>query len=318
MAGVSPAVLERLRAAVGPRNVLPGEPVARYTTWKVGGPADALCLAGTIDGLCRAVGIAREEGLPWRVLGRGSNVLVADAGVEGVLILNRCARIAIDATMVRSESGAMLSALGKRTIAAGLRGLEWAAGIPGTVGGLVAMNAGAHGGDMAAVLVGVTTLGPGGERRAYSPGDLRLGYRSSLFRAGTPRDEVILTASFALAPDDVGVLEQTLAGQRAQRKATQPQGQASAGSVFKNPPDGSAARMIDSLGLKGTIVGGAQVSPVHANFMVNLGTATAEDIVALIQLVRRRVYDTYGVDLHPEVQQIGRWRPQALIVSEGA
>ncbi len=307
MAELSPQILERLRAALGPKNVLPGERLVRYTTWKVGGPADVLCLPLTLDALCAAVTVAWEYGLPCRVLGRGSNVLVADAGVEGMVIINRCTRITVDGCQVHAESGAMLSALAKRTIAAGLRGLEWAAGIPGAVGGAVVNNAGAHGGDMDDVLRSVTTLTREGGRRAYTTQDLQLGYRSSIFRAAGPRDEVILGAVFELAPERIEALQEAFAGQRAARRATQPLGVASAGSVFTNPPGGSAGRLIEELGLKGAQVGAAQISPVHANFMVNLGGATAEDIAGLIALARERVWTAYGIDLHPEVQQIGRW-----------
>lgn len=291
------------------------EPLARYTTWKVGGPADVLVIAQHARDLVIALAIARVHRVPWLVMGRGSNILISDQGVAGLVVLNYSRDVRIERHAVIADSGAMLTALAKRTCAAGLSGLEWAAGIPGSVGGAIVNNAGAHGSDVGAVLQSADVAQPDGQIMTYTPAMLKLGYRQSIFRTATDRvgvlqadfSPVIVSGTFALAVVDAAVALATLEEHRAYRRRTQPQGQPSAGSVFKNPPTTSAGRCIDDAGLKEAMLGGAQVSDVHANFIVNTGTATANDVAALIGHIRATVHARTGTLLMPEVQPVGRW-----------
>jgi UDP-N-acetylmuramate dehydrogenase len=320
----------RLRQEIGVARVHKGAPLAQYTTWRVGGPADLLCEAEQVEQIILAAQTAETLGVPWRMLGRGSNVLVRDGGLAGLVILNRTRRLEIAAPVVVADGGLLLSTLARRTSAAGLAGMEWGAGIPGSVGGAVVSNAGAHGGQMADTLQRVLLLRPSAQHDRMGnllvgdvtladeqasaqvaaiwqdAAELELSYRHSRLREGPEPEEIVLRAEFRLMPDDPAAIRTRMDEQRRQRKATQPLSQASAGSVFKNPPGESAARLIDQAGLKGTRIGGAQVSMRHANFMVTDEGARADDLLALIALVQRHVEERFGVQLALEVQPIGR------------
>ncbi len=296
---------ERLVVTAGVERVALGGPLAPHTTWRVGGGADLLCVATEVEGLAAAARAARELAVPWRVLGRGSNVLVGDGGVEGLVILNRTSDLRIEPPTVTADGGLLLSTLARRTAAAALAGLEWSAGIPGSVGGAVVSNAGAHGGEIADTLQRVLLLNPQGESSWVEARSLGLAYRHSRLREHEAPEEIVARAVFTLHPEDPAAVRARMEEQRRQRKATQPTSQATAGSVFKNPPGDSAARLIDQTGLKGTWIGGAQVSPLHANFMVTKEGARAADVLALIALVRERVQARFGVTLILEVQPIG-------------
>jgi UDP-N-acetylmuramate dehydrogenase len=243
------------------------------------------------------------------VLGRGSNVLVDDAGFDGTVIVNRAEGLSIEGATVHAESGVLLSVLARRTVAAGLVGLEWCHDIPGTVGGAVVNNAGANGGAIADVLRRARVLPVGGAAREMDAAELQFDYRHSALRAEvavpTHARPVVLTACFAVQRGAVEAIKERMAAQRARRKATQPGG-ASAGSVFKNPPGDSAGRLVESVGLKGARHGDAAVSTLHANFIVNGPRATAADVLARVALMRQRVYAAHGVELEPEVQFV--WR----------
>lgn len=302
-------VATSLAEVVGAGNVRADERLSRYTSWRVGGAAALLCIAESAAALERAAVLLREAGVPWLVLGRGSNVLVDDAGVAGVVILNRAAGMHITGGCVQAESGVLLSVLARRTAAAGLAGLEWCHDIPGTVGGAVVNNAGANGGEIADVLHSVTLLCGRGGVHDVGASDLRFGYRASALRA---EDRVpagswplVLAARFALSSGAAAELQRRIESYRTRRKATQPTG-ASAGSVFKNPPEDSAGRLVESVGLKGTRIGDAEISRLHANFVLAGPRARAGDIVSLISLARRRVWEEHGVLLEPEVQYLGR------------
>lgn len=329
-AGALGTLAAYLRSISGATQVQERAALAPYTTWRVGGPADLLYVAERVEGIVDAAQSALALGVPWRVLGRGSNVLVRDGGIEGLVIVNRTRWLEIEPPLVRADGGLLLSTLARRAAAAGLAGMEWAAGIPGSVGGAVVSNAGAHGGEMKDTLQGALLLRPtegtssGGElaipqvelaedqhaaRMAavwQTPDELELAYRHSRLREREAPEEIVLRAEFRLAVDDPPAILARMDEQRRQRKATQPLSQASAGSVFKNPPGESAARLIDRSGLKGTRKGGAQVSTRHANFMVTEPGARAADLLALIALVRDRVREQSGVELVLEVQPIGR------------
>ena len=327
-------LVQALSDLLGADNVRAHERVARYTTWRVGGPAALLCVIHDTCALARTVALVRDTSLPWLVLGRGSNVLVDDAGVDGVVILNRAAGLAIDRgpreaalagdrrrgpgatrcagsqqVTVHAESGVLLSVLARQTAARGLVGLEWCHDIPGSLGGAVVNNAGANGGAIADVLRAVRVLPSSGPAHEIEASALSFAYRRSALRSEVVvpagARPVVLDARFTLQRGDAGQITRCMAAQRARRKATQPGG-ASAGSVFKNPPADSAGRLVERVGLKGARCGDALISTLHANFIVTGPRATAADVLALVALMRRRVRDHCGVDLEPEVQFVQR------------
>jgi len=311
-----------LEAVLGPATVRMNQPLARHSTLRIGGPADLLAVAGDADVLSRIVTMAWDYGVPCRVLGGGSNVLVSDAGVRGLVVLNRAQAVAFwsepQAAGVRAESGASFSTLAQRCVTHGLAGLEWAVGIPGTVGGAVVGNAGAWGGDVASTLVRATVLEPGGIVAEWPIERFAYGYRTSALRqqapaaglgsvaAGSKQQAVVLEAQFGLQVAEHEALETQVADITVRRRASQPAG-ATCGSVFKNPPGDYAGRLIEAAGLKGRRNGGAQISPTHANFIVNFSNATAADVKALINLSQHAVQSQFGVALDLEIELIGDW-----------
>jgi UDP-N-acetylmuramate dehydrogenase len=304
--------LAELQAALGD-HALRNEPLARYTTMRVGGPADLLLVVSSVEALIETLQVVQAQGLPWRVLGSGSNVLVSDDGVRGLVIVNKAERVTFQAGgALYAEAGANLSSLARSCVARGLAGLEWAVSVPGTVGGAVVGNAGAHGGDVASVLKSATLFQADGSVVEWPVQRFDYGYRDSLLkrdRRGSRRPyeaHVVLSATFALTPGDPVELAQRADELVARRKAIQPPG-ASTGSTFKNPPGDYAGRLIEAAGLKGTQIGGAQISSLHANFFINTGHATAADVKALIDLARERVRQLFGVDLELEIELIGDW-----------
>lgn len=299
-----------LRASLGAGAVRRNEPLARYTALRIGGPADLLVTVEDIEALRQAVELAWQHGLPCRILGGGSNVLIGSAGIRGLVVLNRAGRIRFGDAEVWAESGASFSTLAQHCVARGLAGLEWAAGIPGTVGGAVVGNAGAWGGDVASVLTEARVLQPNGQATLWDVKRLGYGYRSSVLKhrgAGSTEPErrpVVLEAHFRVKPSDRELLKKQLAAITKRRKASQPGG-ATCGSVFRNPPGDYAGRLIEAAGLKGAGQGGAVISTVHANFIVNQGGATAADVMGLIDLARRSVEAETGVQLTLEIELLG-------------
>ena len=300
----NPAALDEFQAAFGER-LRQGEALARHTSSRMGGPADLFLVAETLSDLRQAANIAWKHDLPLFILGGGSNILVSDAGVRGLVIANRARAVAFEGTRVRAESGASLSTLARRCIGKGLAGLEWAIGVPGTIGGAVVGNAGAHGGDVAGSLESARILQPGGDEREWRNAELGFAYRTSVIKHSAPKS-VILDVIFGLEQEPAEAIQTRADEYNAHRKATQPPG-ASIGSMFKNPPGDYAGRLIDQVGLKGKRVGNAQISPVHANFFVNLGEARAADVMALIESAREAVLAQFGVTLELEVQLVGDW-----------
>lgn len=292
------------------------EPLARYTTARIGGPADVVVEAGSAQELQSLSVSARKWQLPVTILGGGANVLVSDAGVRGLVIINKAKRIEFrERAQVWCEAGTVLPTLARECVARGLSGLEWAVGVPGTVGGAVVGNAGAHGRDIAADLLAVTILNEANEVVEWSKEDLEFTYRSSRIKqeargkkqdAGGRRQYVVLAATFQLTPSDPSELAKKADAFNAYRRRTQPPG-ASLGSMFKNPPGEAAGRLIDQCGLKGTRVGDAEISTVHANFFVNHGQATASDVKGLIDLAQLRVKERFGVELELEIELVGEW-----------
>jgi UDP-N-acetylmuramate dehydrogenase len=302
---------ERLQAEVA---------LARYTSARVGGPAEVLLVANSAKELAELVTSLWELDLPFLILGGGSNVLVADAGVPGVVVLNRARRVRFSESgrppTVRAESGANFGLLVRQAAARGLSGLEWAAGIPGSLGGAVVGNAGAFGADLSTNLIVAEILHriPAMEaidqhiarREKWFTERFEYEYRSSVLKKGA-EVAVVLSARLQLQNSTSEAVKARMDEHTAIRHRTQPPG-ASTGSMFKNPPGDHAGRLIEAAGLKGTQIGGAQISPLHGNFFINLGKATASDFYKLVELTRKTVADKFGIDLKLEVQLVGDWQ----------
>jgi UDP-N-acetylmuramate dehydrogenase len=281
------------------------EPLRRYTAWKIGGPADAFLEPSSVGELIEAVETAREHDVPVTILGGGTNVLILDGGIRGLTI--RLARaltdVTIDDTNVTADAGVLYPVLANTTAGRGLAGLEFASGVPGTVGGAVYMNAGAYGSDTSEVLVwaDVYKPEPGVVERVPNAG-LGLSYRHSLLHEYP--GWIVLRAAYALAPGDPEELKARIKEFRAQRMNGSPN-RPSCGSTFKRPEGDYPGRVIEAAGLKGTRVGQIEVSSVHANYLVNHGGGTARDALELIQLVKETVFEKLGVELELEVRFLG-------------
>ena len=283
--------------------VLMNEPMCRHTTFRVGGPADVMFFPQSAEELQRAMALARAQGADVLVIGNGSNLVVRDGGVRGLVIVlgEHMARIGVEGACLRAQAGAMLARVSAAAQEAGLSGLEFASGIPGTLGGGCAMNAGAYGGQLSDVLSCATVL-LDGEVRTLSRDEMQMSYRSTLpLRTGG----IVLEAAFELHADDPAEIMARMKDLNARRRDKQPLNLPSAGSTFKRPEGHFAGALIEGCGLKGARVGGAQVSEKHAGFIVNTGGATASDILGLIALVQRRVLAETGVALETEVRIVG-------------
>ncbi len=278
-------------------------PMAEHTTWRCGGVADRVFAPCSIDDLSAYLA-GLEAGVPLTWLGRGSNVLVRDGGMRGVVIQLRepLSEIVLEPPRVRAEGGALCARLAALTAAAGFSGLEFLAGIPGTIGGALAMNAGAAGSETWEFVESIETVDRQGGRHEFAAGQIRSGYRFAELPAG----HGVVAGTFRLErTGDPARPEHRLRELMDRRRATQPLSQPSGGSVFRNPPNGHAARLIEAAGLKGCRVGGAEVSRTHANFIVHEGTASAADIEQLIDHVRNTVEAHSGVRLELEVRILG-------------
>jgi UDP-N-acetylmuramate dehydrogenase len=281
------------------------EPLARFTTMRVGGPADLFATVHNIHELRAIVRYARSRAIPLTLLGRGSDVVIADAGIRGLVVQNRAEGSQLEGESYTAESGMPMARAATETQKAGLTGLEFGLAIPGTVGGAVWANAGAHESDIATILVSADVLLGDGTEARLSGEELELTYRDS--RLKHRADEVVLDARFRLAaakPDAIAVQLDEI---RRWRRDHQPLGIPSAGSTFRNPTGDSAGRLIDAAGLKGRRIGGASVSEKHANFIVNDGKGSAADVRALVDEVAATVERETGVRLEPEVVFLGDW-----------
>ncbi|NLO79334.1 MAG: UDP-N-acetylmuramate dehydrogenase [Xanthomonadaceae bacterium] len=283
------------------------ESMARHTTWRTGGQADRLYRPADLTDLQLFLSqLPEDEPLTW--CGLGSNLLVRDGGIRGTVILTAQGLqglAQVGPQQVRAEAGVHCARVSKFCSQLGLAGAEFLIGIPGTIGGALAMNAGAFGSETWERVVEVETIDRRGEVRRRLPGDFEVGYR----KVKGPPGEWFVACTLLLQPDDAAAVEERAKALLARRSAAQPIGKPSAGSVFRNPPGDHAARLIEASGLKGLRRGGAQVSDKHANFILNTGTASAADIEALIETVQREVYARQGVLLQPEVHIIGERLP---------
>ncbi len=296
-------LIEALSAIAGSHQILENEPMSRHTTFRVGGPADVLFLPESEEQLLQALSIAREAGVPCFVIGNGSNLVVKDGGIRGLVIAlgEGMAAIARAGETLTAWAGVSLARVSAYAQASGLSGLEFASGIPGTLGGGCAMNAGAYGGQLSDVLVDVRVL-LDGEVRTLTVEEMQMGYRTSL---PLRRGGIVISARFALTPDDPEAIAARMRELNARRRDKQPLNYPSAGSTFKRPEGYFAGALIEQAGLKGKRVGGAQVSEKHAGFIVNTGGATAADILTLIGTVQDEVADRFGVRLETEVRILG-------------
>ena len=279
------------------------EPMASHTTWRVGGPVRRFYRPAGVEDLCAFLAeLPQDEPVYW--LGLGSNLLVRDGGLPGTVIYTfggLDALAAVDAVTLRVEAGVACAKVARESARRGLTGGEFLAGIPGTLGGALAMNAGAFGGETWTLVARVVGVDRHGALHVRRPSEYRVGYRS----VQGPAEEWFVAAELRFTPGDTQQAQRRIRELLAQRNDTQPTTQASCGSVFRNPPGDHAARLIDTAGLKGLRVGGAQVSEKHANFIVNTGEATAADIEALIERVQAEVERVHGVRLEPEVRIVG-------------
>ncbi len=298
------AIAADLARRIGVRAVR-DEPMAAHTTMRVGGPADLFVTAHNAFELRGLARYARPRGIPLFLLGRGSDLVVSDAGIRGLVVLVRAETTRVAGERYTAEAGVPMARVATEAQKAGLAGLEYGLAIPGSVGGAVWANAGAHGGETAAVLEQATVLLADGTEAVLPAADLDFTYRHSRFKDNP--GEIVLAAVFRLRPDEPSAIAARLDDIRRWRREHQPLGQASAGSVFRNPPGDSAGRLIDALGLKGRRVGGAVVSPKHANFIVNDEHGTAADVRRLAEVVRAEVLERTGVVLEPEIEFVGDW-----------
>ena len=281
--------------------------LAPYTSARIGGPADIFITADSAAELARIVKLLWKQEMPFTILGGGSNVLVSDKGIRGVVVLNRAKAVhfhSSDQPSVTVESGVIFSNLANRCASKGLGGIEWAATVPGTIGGAVYGNAGAFGGDMAGNLICADLLTVNG-REKYSAEQMGYAYRTSVLKRGEVK-AVVLVAQLKLKNSTKEEATVNIQQFGAHRKATQPPG-ASMGSMFKNPNGDYAGRLIEAAGLKGTRIGNAEISPVHGNFFINHGATKAADIRALVELVQQTVKAKYDVDLELEIEFLGEW-----------
>jgi UDP-N-acetylmuramate dehydrogenase len=299
---VGQAIKAKLEQRIRGR-ILYGEPLAKYTSFGIGGPADVVVVPEGAADVLAVLGICREEKIPVLILGGGSNLLVRDGGFRGLVL--SCdgifTQLVAEGRRVRAGAGVRMSRLVAYCCTLGLSGMESLAGVPGTVGGAVKGNAGAFGGCIADHLVEVRLLSREGDEQVSMRDQLQFAYRRSSLPAGC----VVLEAVFDLTPGDPAQIRRRISENLLKRNRSQPVEWRSAGSVFKNPPGDYAGRLVEKAGLKGVRIGGACISPKHGNFIINLGGATAVDVLALIELTQRRVREEMGVQLELEVQVVG-------------
>jgi len=294
----------RMMDIIDKKRIYTDEPMKKHTTFRVGGNADFFVVPKTVEEVKRTVMLCVEQDMPYYILGNGSNLLVGDKGYRGVVIqiYKEMNNIIVEGHRMKVQAGALLSKIGSAALEAGLTGFEFAAGIPGTMGGAVVMNAGAYGGEMKDVLEEVTVLTKEGEVLTLSKEELDMGYRTSVV---AKKDYIVLEAIVVLELGDRDAIKARMDELKVQRTTKQPLEFPSAGSTFKRPEGYFAGKLVQDAGLRGFQVGGAQVSEKHCGFVINKGNATAADIVELMNQVSERVKDKFGVELEPEVKRLG-------------
>ena len=297
---------QKLCTIVGEEQILTEEPMKKHTTFRIGGPADFLVLPRTSQEITEVTALCRREGEPWYVIGNGSNLLVSDKGVRGVVIrlLHNFNKIEVRDEEVHAQAGAVNAAVARKALDAGLTGFEFAAGIPGTTGGAVVMNAGAYGGEMKDILKEVTVLDEDGRVCTLTAEELELGYRTSIMAR---KGYIVLDICMKLEKGDPESIRARMEELREKRITRQPLEYPSAGSTFKRPEGYFAGKLIMDAGLRGFTVGGAQISEKHCGFVINKGGATAEDVVNLMEETKKIVMEKFGVVLEPEIKRLGEF-----------
>ena len=295
--------LAKLQDILGTLTIKANEPLSNYTYTKTGGPADILVFPRSVEQVQRVLAAVKQENLPLTVLGNASNLIVKDGGIRGlVMILTDMQELVLEGNQLKAASGAALIEASRQAAASGLTGLEFACGIPGSIGGAIYMNAGAYGGEVKDVISQVEVVTRDGQLKTYAGADCDFSYRHSRFQEG---DEVILGVTFDLAPGDQSAIDSKVAELTHLRQSKQPLEYPSCGSVFKRPEGYFAGKLIQDAGLQGYQVGGAQVSTKHAGFIVNVDHATATDYLEVIEHIRLVVWARTGVFMEPEVRIIG-------------
>lgn len=297
-------IADELSRIAGAENITTDEPMDRHTSFKIGGPADYFAAPRTQEQITGLLSFCEREGLPYFLMGNGSNLLVGDEGFRGLIIQlwRNFSQITMNGNVITAQAGAMLSAVAKRAALEGLTGMEFASGIPGTIGGAAVMNAGAYGGEMRQIVRSVTMITADLSLTEKNNEEMEFGYRTSYAQKNNC---IILGARIELESGDMDQIMEKIEDLRMQRVLKQPLDLPSAGSTFKRPAGYFAGKLIMDAGLRGFTVGGAQVSEKHCGFVVNRGGATAADVCALMREVRRRVKEMSGVELEPEVRMIG-------------
>jgi len=293
-----------LKEIINEKNILIDEPMKRHTTFRIGGPADYFIMPEGIKEVKDVVTLCRQEKMPYYIMGNGSNLLVGDKGYRGVIIqiYKNMNVITVTGSTVTAQAGALLSKVAGAAYESGLAGFEFASGIPGTIGGAVMMNAGAYGSEMKDRILSATVLTDENEVRILGKEELELGYRTSVIAR---KGYLVLTVELGLETGDQREIKKQLDILKDERVSKQPLEYPSAGSTFKRPEGHFAGKLIQDSGLKGFQVGGAQVSEKHSGFVINKDQATAADVVSLMEQVREKVYQQFGVSLEPEVKRLG-------------
>jgi len=299
-------VYNQLIQIIDEERVLLDEPMKKHTTFRVGGNADYFVIPRTTEEVKGVVTLCQKENLPYYILGNGSNLLVGDKGYRGIIIqiYKEMNKITVDGDRINAQAGALLSKVGSVALDAELTGFEFAAGIPGAVGGAVVMNAGAYGGEMKDILASATVLTEDGEVLKLTNEKLELGYRTSII---AKKNYIVLEAEYQLQRGDKTEIRAKMDELKTKRVTKQPLEYPSAGSTFKRPEGYFAGKLIQDAGLRGFQVGGAQVSEKHCGFVINKGDATAADIVELMNQVSEKVFQEFGVTLEPEVKRLGEF-----------
>ncbi|AFK86344.1 MULTISPECIES: UDP-N-acetylmuramate dehydrogenase [Thermoanaerobacterium] len=296
-------IVETLRKVVSDENIYINEPMSRHTSFRIGGPADVLIIPQSVDELIKVMGLIKAENIPYFILGNGTNIIVSDKGIRGVVVkLTAIRKISVDGEIIVSEAGALLSVIANTALDNELTGFEFASGIPGTLGGAITMNAGAYGPEIKDVVEKVEVIDKDGSIYEVKNGNMRFGYRSSLIQSD---NLIAIRAWIHLKKGNYKDIKAKMDELNGLRKMKQPLEYPSAGSVFKRPEGFYAGKLIQDAGLQGYAIGGAQVSEKHCGFIINRGNATADDVLNLIAHIKRTVKDKFGVDLETEVKIIG-------------
>ena len=298
-------ILDEIKDIIKETHILCSEPMRKHTTFQIGGPAQIMVFPETKEEIRAIILFCTKKEVPLLVIGNGSNLLVSDQGIDGVVMVlgQNFASCECNGTMVKARAGALLSFIGNQACKESLSGFEFAAGIPGTLGGAIRMNAGAYGGEMKDIVESVDVIDEEGNERTLSAAEMQFGYRYSVIEE---MGYIVLGATMKLQPGNESEIRTKMKELAEARRSKQPLEYPSAGSTFKRPEGYFAGKLIMDAGLRGYRVGGAQVSEKHCGFVVNCGGATAKDVLTLMDDVKKRVFDAYQVTLEPEVRVVGK------------